>query len=51
LRNVFQIFDMRFDRTKRSRATETLYVILSFVAPIGRDAVEHLIREAEKLGE
>jgi hypothetical protein len=51
LRNVFEVFGLRFDRTKHSRAPETLFVILNFIRPTGRDAVDHTIREAEKFGE
>lgn len=50
LLNAFQAFGLQFNRTKRSRAKETLYVILNFITPTGIGAVEHHIREAEKLG-
>jgi hypothetical protein len=51
LRDVFQVFGMQFDRTKGSRAPETLYVILNFITPTGLDAADHHMREVEKLGE
>lgn len=51
LRDVFEVFDIRFDRSRRSLASETLYVILNFVSPTGLDAADHYVREAEKLGD
>ena len=46
LRNAFQVFSIPFDRTKRSPAAETLFVILNFLGPTGTDAVDHCIRKA-----
>jgi hypothetical protein len=51
LRNVFEVFDIPFERTKRSPALETLSAILNFVSPTGLDAVDHHIRGAKKFGE
>jgi hypothetical protein len=49
--NVFEVFGIPFDRTKRSPALETLSVILNFISHTGLDAVDHHIREAKKFGE